>query len=154
MASLSDKSLPYVLQLAAAGITPDKPLHAVLVAVHEAAIAARDATHGARGLTPEGETALVAALVHRVGREVGVRLAPLPRVHLLRTGLLGATILIGVMALAGGISYAVGRAHGAAARVNELCQGAALQVQPKGGVSCSFWFMAPTGAAKTTPPDR
>ena len=52
-------------QLRRAGIGDDKPLHGVLVAVHEAAECARETAKGARGLTPEGE----AELVRRVGAE-------------------------------------------------------------------------------------
>lgn len=138
---MTDKPLPYALQLAAAGITPDKPLYAVMVAVHEAADAARDAAQGARGLTPEGE----AALVQRIGREVGVRLAPLPRAHLLRTSLLGAAVLFGVAALTGATAYTLGRAQGGDARVAALCQGTAVQPQAKGGTACSFWLTPPAG---------
>ena len=98
---------------------------------------------GARGLTPEGEAALVTALVQRVGREVGASLVRRARADLIRTGLFGAALLVGATALAGSVAYATGRIHGAAARVAELCQGTALQAQPKGGVSCSFWFVAP-----------
>jgi len=53
-------------QLRQAGITPDKPLHAVLVTAMETARQAGEAVRGgARGLTPEGE----AELVRRVGAE-------------------------------------------------------------------------------------
>jgi hypothetical protein len=47
-------------QLRAAGITPEKPLHAVLVTTFETALAAQQAVgSGARGLTPEGERELI-----------------------------------------------------------------------------------------------
>jgi hypothetical protein len=43
-----------------AGITPDKPLHAVLVTMFETALTARESVQGgARGLTPEGERELI-----------------------------------------------------------------------------------------------
>ena len=94
---------------------------------------------GARGLTPEAE----AALVQRVGREMRVGLSALPRAHLLRTSVFGATILVGAMALAGGVAYAVGHSKGGDARIAELCQGTAVQLQPKGGTACSFWLTPP-----------
>ena len=144
MATVSDKPLPYAFQLAAAGITPDKPLHAVIVAVHEAADAARDAARGARGLTPEAETALVTALVQRVGREVNNGLARRARADVLRTGLLGVAVLSGAMTLAGAVCYGIGRAQGGDARVAELCQGSALKTEAKGGVSCLFWLTPPS----------
>jgi len=43
-----------------AGITPDKPLHAVLVTTFETALTAQESVKGgARGLTPEGERELI-----------------------------------------------------------------------------------------------
>ena len=127
-------------------VLPDDPIAPLLDAMAEREVRMeglvrefRDKLDGARGLTPEGE----AALVQRVGREVGVRLAPLPRAHLLRTGLIGALVLVGGMALAGGVAYALGHARGGDARIAEICTGAALQAQPKGGVSCAFWFVPP-----------
>ena len=43
-----------------AGITPEKPLHAVLVTTFETAFAAQESVKGgARGLTPEGERELI-----------------------------------------------------------------------------------------------
>ena len=94
---------------------------------------------GARGLTPEGE----AALSSRVIREVRVGLAILPRAHLLRTSLFGAAILTGAVLLTAAIAYPLGRTHGAEARIAALCQGPAVQPQPKGGTACSFWLVAP-----------
>lgn len=136
---MSDKPLPYALQLAAAGITPDKPLHAVILAVHEAAEAARDAARGARGLTPEGE----AALIRQIDRRVDARLSALPRAHLLRTGLLGAAALFAVAVLSGLGAYAVGHSRGGDTRVAALCQGAAVREQPTGGTACTFWLVPP-----------
>ena len=52
-------------QLRRAGIWDDKPLHGVLVTVHEAAVCAREAVGSARALTPEGE----ADLIRRVSAE-------------------------------------------------------------------------------------
>jgi hypothetical protein len=46
--------------LRTAGITPDKPLHAVLVTTFETVLSAQESVHGgARGLTPEGERELI-----------------------------------------------------------------------------------------------
>lgn len=43
-----------------AGITPDKPLHAVLVTTFETALTAQESVRGgARGLTPDGERELI-----------------------------------------------------------------------------------------------
>src|SRR4051812_44959692 len=43
-----------------AGITPEKPLHAVLVTTFQTALAAQESVKGgARGLTPEGERELI-----------------------------------------------------------------------------------------------
>jgi hypothetical protein len=47
-------------QLRAAGITPDKPLHAVLTTAFDTAVMAQKSVKGgARGLTPEGEQELI-----------------------------------------------------------------------------------------------
>jgi hypothetical protein len=47
-------------QLRAAGITPTKPLHAVLTTAFDTALAAQESVKGgARGLTPEGERELI-----------------------------------------------------------------------------------------------
>ena len=47
-------------QLRKAGITESKPLFAILMTVHEAALSAQQAVgSGARGLTPEGERELI-----------------------------------------------------------------------------------------------
>ena len=112
--------------------------------LQEAADAARDAARGARGLTPEAETALVTALVQRVGREVNNGLARRARADVLRTGLLGVAVLSGAMTLAGAVCYGIGRAQGGDARVAELCQGSALKTEAKGGVSCLFWLTPPS----------
>ena len=98
----------------------------------------------ARGLTPEGE----AELVQRIGREVKIGLAAMPRAHLLRTGLLGAGVMLGAMVAAGAVAYAVGHSRGGDARVAELCQGPAVQDQAKGGTACTFWLTPPTGAER------
>ena len=99
------------------GILPDDPIVPLLDAWAE-----RDARmealvrefesklDGARGLTPEGE----ADLIQRIDRRVNARLSSLPRAHLLRTGLLGASVLVGGMALAGAGCYAWGRSVEAA----------------------------------------
>ena len=97
----------------------------------------------ARGLTPEGEE----ELVRRITREVRIGLAAMPRAQLLRTSLLGAGVVLGAMALAGAVAYAVGHSKGGESRVTELCQGPAVQAQ-KGGTSCSFWLVPPTGAER------
>lgn len=130
------------------GILPDDPIAPLLDAMAErdARMEAlvrelRDKLDGARGLTPEAER----ELVQRVAREVRVGLAALPRAHLLRTGLLGAALLVSAMALAGGAAYAVGHSKGGDTRVAELCQGAAVREQPKGGTACTFWLVSPGG---------
>ena len=65
----------YQETLRKAGITPDKPLHAVLVTTFETALTAQESVKdGARGLTPEGERELIrrvtAAAAESTEREV------------------------------------------------------------------------------------
>lgn len=137
------------------GMLPDDPLAPVVadVAAQAASVAGevrriealvselRDKLDGARGLTPEGETALVA----RVGRAVDARLSGLPRSHLLRTGLFGAALLLAASGIGGGIGYALGHSRGASEAVMERCRGEALR-ESGGGLACSFWVRAPAKA--------
>ena len=108
--------------LGRAGITEDKPLYPVLMTVFEAAETAHAAaTDGARGLTPEGER----ALIDRVGGEVGtvaereverlVSRADLRRA--LQLAALGLSLL--------GVGYGVGRWDGQRQRAHAL-EGAAF----------------------------
>ncbi len=91
-----------------AGMRPDSPLRAALLATFEAAAAAREAAGGARGLTPDGERELVRRVAEAAaaGAERGV--GRLSRRIELRTGL--ALALAGAALFAGG--YALGRRDG------------------------------------------
>ena len=56
-------------QLRAAGITPTKPLHAVLTTAFDTALAAQESVKGgARGLTPEGERELIRRVTDAAAR--------------------------------------------------------------------------------------
>lgn len=93
-----------------AGMRADSPLRAALLATFQAASAAREAAGGARGLTPDGE----AALVRRVSEAAAVgaerEMASLSRRIDLRT----STLLALAALLLLGVGYAIGRWEGTA----------------------------------------
>jgi len=110
-----------------AGMRPDSPLRAALLAATEAAETARVATTGARGLTPEGEQDLVRRVSEAAAIGAEREMARLARRMDLRTGL---TLALAGLLLAGG-GYALGRSDAAglgAARVQALA-GAAFFAQ-------------------------
>jgi hypothetical protein len=94
--------------LARSGITPEKPLYPVLLTVWEAAEIARAATDGARGLTAEGERALIDKVGGEVAivaeREVGRLVGRLDLRRALQSAALGLVLL--------GAGYGVGRWDG------------------------------------------
>jgi hypothetical protein len=95
--------------LAKSGITPDKPLFAILYATYEAAETARDTvTDRARGLTPEGESALIERMSREAADATEAKVERPTRRVTLRS--------MGLFALAGlclaGIGYGVGRWDG------------------------------------------
>jgi hypothetical protein len=95
--------------LARSGITPEKPLYPVLLTVWEAAETTRTAaTDGARGLTAEGERALIDKVSGEVAivaeREVERLVGRLDRRRALQWAALGLVLL--------GAGYGVGRWDG------------------------------------------
>lgn len=88
-----------------AGMRPDSPLRAALLATFEAAAAAREAAGGARGLTPDGERDLVRRVAEAAAAGAEREFLRLSRRAELRTGLVLA--LAGILLLASG--YAIGR---------------------------------------------
>jgi len=85
-----------------AGITPDKPLHAVLITTFETALTAQEAVKdGARGLTPEGERELIRRVTDAAAESTERRAERIvSRLHL---GLaVKVAIALAVFALAGG----------------------------------------------------
>jgi hypothetical protein len=94
-------------RLRLAGITPDKPLHAVLTEVHAAAAASREA---AGGLSPEGER----QLMERVSRSIDGLVERRTRRIGWAVGLAGACVLVLGMAAAGSMGYWLGHRSGAA----------------------------------------
>jgi len=102
-------------QLRRAGIGDDKPLHGVLVAVHEAAECARETAKGARGLTPEGEAELVRRIGAEAAREAARGAERQARRLVLRLGaglaLLAALALVAVGLGGAWVGYGIGRAQ-------------------------------------------
>ncbi|TCZ51449.1 hypothetical protein [Roseicella aquatilis] len=86
-----------------AGMRPDSPLRAALLATMEAATAAREAAGGARGLPPEAERELVRRVAEAIAAGAEREMARLSRRVELRTAL----ALAGLLLLGG--SYALGR---------------------------------------------
>jgi hypothetical protein len=114
MAALSDPDGGFREMCRQAGVRDDRPLFAVLLAVHDAAQAARAAVAaGARGLTPEGE----AALVERSARAIGAAAEGMVerRTSRLawRSALAAAGVLVSGMAASAGAGYAMGWRAGA-----------------------------------------
>lgn len=110
-----------------AGMRPDSPLRAALLATTEAAETARVATTGARGLTPEGEQDLVRRVSEAAAIGAEREMVRLARRMDLRTGL--ALAAAGLLLAGGG--YALGRwdaAGAGAARIQALA-GAAFFAQ-------------------------
>ena len=96
--------------LAKAGITPDKPLFAVLSATYEAAETARDTvTDKARGLTPEGEAALIVRVSREAADAAEGRVERMVRRFDVRSA--GLAALSGLLLL--GAGYGIGRWDGA-----------------------------------------
>lgn len=93
-----------------AGMRPDSPLRAALLATFEAAMATREAAGGARGLTPEGERDLVRRVAEAAAAGAEREVASLARRVDLRTSALLAAA--GLLLLGGG--YALGRWDGGA----------------------------------------
>ncbi|WP_132294145.1 hypothetical protein [Roseicella aquatilis] len=99
----------FAARLTAAGIPPDKPLHGVLLTVHEAAeTALATVTDKARGLTPQGEAELIARVSREAADAAESRVDRMVRGFSLRTALLAA---FGGLVLLGA-GYAVGRWDG------------------------------------------
>jgi hypothetical protein len=100
----------FLARLTAAGITPDKPLHGVLLTVHEAAeTALATVTDKARGLTPEGEAALIARVSREAADAAEGRVERLVRRLDARSA--GLAALSGLLLL--GAGYGIGRWDGA-----------------------------------------
>ena len=149
--------------LAKAGIAPDKPLFAVLFATFEAAETARDTvTDGARGLTSDGEQALIERVSREAAEAAESTVRGMVRGFNLRTaGLLACTGLL----LAGG-GYWMGQQQGAQAlesaaflahlvEMNDLrtmrqhCE--RTQRQQAGGTACDLppvWIRLPSQAPR------
>jgi hypothetical protein len=88
-----------------AGMRPDSPLRAALLTTTEAAVAAREAAGGARGLTPEAERDLIRRVVEAAAAGAEREVARLSHRVELRTG---AALAVAALFLLGG-GYAVGR---------------------------------------------
>lgn len=144
-----------------AGMRPDSPLRAALLATFEAASAAREAAGGARGLTPDGERDLVRKVTEAAAAGAEREMASLARRIDLRTS---AFLGLAALLLLGG-GYAVGRWDGSAraagtagasflASVAELNDAAALRRHCErtaydhgGGRACTLppLWIAPAG---------
>ena len=84
-----------------AGITSDKPLHAILLAVHGAALEAREVvTTGARGLSEKGERDLIQRVAGLCSQAADRAMARQSRLAAWRSGALVAAGML--LALAGG----------------------------------------------------
>lgn len=102
-----------------AGVRDDKPLHGILLTVHDAARAAEAAVRdGARGLSPEGELMLVERLSRSIGEGAAERVERLieRRTRRLgwRLGLIAAGMMLVGMSAAAGVGYWGGYRAGAA----------------------------------------
>lgn len=103
MAALDPPETAFLASLANAGITEAKPLHAVLLAVWQAAQAAREASSGARGLTKDGEAALIRRVAEAAAAATEAEAARIVRRQGLRLAL--AMAGCGLALLAGGYWY-------------------------------------------------
>ena len=151
-----------------AGMRPDSPLRAALLATFEAAGAAREAAGGARGLTPEGERDLVRRVAEAAAAGAEREMASLARPIELRSS---ALLALAALVLLGG-GYALGRWDGTAraagsagasflASVAELNDTAALRQHCErtaydhgGGRACSLPPVWVAPAAVYPPPRR
>ena len=132
-------------RLAASGITPDEPLHEVLVTVFDTATEAREIVgKGARGLSPEGEKALIqriaetsADATHREIDRMALRIGWKNAILLAISGLvlLGGGYLIGTTA---GRTGFLGRleAQNDVGAIERYCL--AHTVQQDGGTACQM----------------
>lgn len=111
----------FLARLSAAGITPDKPLHAVLLVSFEASTDAREA-------------------VRKGGVREAVRheLRALSRTLLLRTSLLGVAAVVCALCLGGVGGYVAGRATVPACPVGAVREQA-------GRLACAWWLTPPRG---------
>jgi len=99
-----------------AGVRDDRPLFAVLLAVHEGSRAARAAaraaaeavTRGARGLTPEAEADLVERAARAVADKAEGLIARRTSRMAWRTALGAAGVLVSAMAASAGAGYGLG----------------------------------------------
>lgn len=110
-----------------AGMRPDSPLRAALLATTEAAVAAREAASGARGLTPEAERDLVRRVAEAAAAGAEREVARLSRRMELRTALMLAVSALALL----GSGYALGRWDGAGSSMarTEGIQGATFVAQ-------------------------
>ena len=92
-----------------AGMRPDSPLRLALLTATDAAVAARDAAGGARGLTPEGERMLIQHVAEAAACGAERELLRLSRRLAVRTTC--AVVLVALVLLTSG--YAIGRWQGA-----------------------------------------
>lgn len=98
-----------------AGVRDDKPLHGILLTVHEAAKSAESAVRdGARGLSPEGELMLVERLVRSIGDGAEGLIERRTRRLEWRNALLAAVVLVSAMSASAAVGYWRGFGEGAA----------------------------------------
>lgn len=136
----------YAVLLDRAGITPDKPLHAVMTAAFEQ-------SQGARALTPEAEKNLVARVVAAVRSGAEQAGAQAYRQWRLRTWaiLAAAGVVVGVGGIAAGRMMSQDSRSAAAAGASFVAQVAALNdaeamraycvahaYQQEGGTACQL----------------
>ncbi|MDB5848234.1 MAG: hypothetical protein JWP29_1986 [Rhodoferax sp.] len=115
--------------MAAAGITPGKPLYAVMVALHEMA-------DGARGLTPDGERALIARVTGAI--MTGAEAVGASAYRHSRTRLLVALVAAFGLAMAagGGLAYLMIPGSQAEVMVGAYCLSHAFD--QAGGLVCQL----------------
>ena len=101
--------------MADSGLVPGDPLHPLVAALLGVARAAGAAVHGARGLTPEGEADLIGRVTAAVSQAVDREARRVVWRQDLRTALLGAGVLLVLVAAAGIGGYLWGWRRGEAA---------------------------------------
>ena len=131
----------FLALLAASGITPDKPLHAVLVAVHDAATTAREAIGSARLVDQKPADDLVRKLAASADATAKATARAEVRDGIRRQAswLAGVGVALVLCSLA--VGFAWGRATAPA------CPAGGVREQA-GRLACSFWLHAPPAAGE------